>query len=380
MFELLKQISLGRRGRLHTAHGVIESPFFMPVGTAGAMRGITMADLEALGAQILLCNTYHLHLRPGEDIVAEAGGLHGFAGWDKPILTDSGGYQVFSLRGISKITDAGVQFQSHINGDTHFIGPEEAMQIQHKLGADIIMAFDHCPPSTAKRSEIVAAVDRTLRWAARCKKEHERLKALRMGIENGKLRMENGGSRTREGDASGNSQFPLLFGIVQGGLEPDLRKKCAEELIAIGFDGYAIGGLAVGETPNEMFSVLDTVLPVLPANSARYLMGVGRISQMAEAVRRGIDMFDCVMPMREARHGNLFLSDGTTARIRNAAFVRDHSFIDPDSPSPLSRRHTKAYLRHLTNTGERYGETIACLQNMGVTLRAMRELRERIEN
>ncbi len=336
------------------------------------MRGISLRELEELGAQILLCNTYHLHLRPGEDLIEEAGGLHGFAGWDKPILTDSGGYQVFSLRGISKISDDGVEFQSHLNGDLHFIGPEEAMQIQHKLGADIIMCFDHCPPSTAKRSEILDAVDRTLRWAKRCKLEHERLKIQT------RLRLR---ASARQGTQTTQKICePLLFGIVQGGLEADLRKKCAEELIAIGFDGYAIGGLAVGETPAEMFDVLDIVLPLLPKDHARYLMGVGRIDQMTEAIKRGIDMFDCVLPMREARHGNVFLSNGETIRIPNATFAHDHSPIDPDSPSPLSRRHTRSYLRYLLHTGERYGETIACMQNMGVTLRAIQNLRSRMDN
>ncbi len=358
MFDLLKTTPLGRRGRLTTAHGVIESPFFMPVGTAGAMKGLTFEDLETLGAQILLCNTYHLHLQPGEKIVEEAGGLHGFTGWKKPILTDSGGFQVFSLRGISKIVENGVHFRSHLNGDALFIGPEESITIQHALGADIIMCFDHCPPSTAPRDEQVAAVDRTLRWAAECKKVHERLCG--------------GGLRTASGK-------PLLFGIVQGGLERDLREKCAQELVAIGFDGYAVGGLAVGETQDEMYQILDVVCPLLPEDKPRYLMGVGRIEQLKMAIAKGIDMFDCVAPMREARHGTVYMSDGSRVRMLTQNFIHDHSVIDPDSPSPLSRVHLKSYLRHLLHVGERYGETIACMQNLGVTLKMVRELRETMD-
>ena len=354
MFELLHASSLGRRGRLHTAHGIVETPFFMPVGTAGAMKGLTHEDILSLGAQILLCNTYHLRLQPGEDIVAEAGGLHSFAGWERPILTDSGGFQVFSLRGISDIAENGVQFQSHLDGAPLFLGPEESMQIQHLLGADIIMCFDECSPSKAGRPTILSAVDRTLRWAAECKKTHGRLCAIR-------------GTK------------PLLFGIVQGGLERDLREKCAQELQAIGFDGYAIGGLAVGESEGEMYGVLDAVCPLLPADMPRYLMGVGKLDQLRTAVGKGIDMFDCVLPMREARHGTLYLTDGSRCRIASASYAHDHSPIDALSPSLLSRLHKKSYLRHLLHSGERLGETIACMQNLGVTLEVMRDLRKQID-
>ncbi len=326
----------------------------MPVGTCGAMKGISHRELEELGADILLSNTYHLHLQPGEEVVAEAGGLHAFIGWQKPMLTDSGGFQVFSLRSISDITDKGVHFRSHLNGDPLFLGPEEAMNIQHKLGADIIMCFDQCPPSTAERTEIQAAVDRTLTWAAECKKHHERLsqKSVRKS---------------------------LLFGIVQGGLERDLRQKCAEELIAIGFDGYAVGGLAVGESEEQMYSVLDDVCPILPKDKPRYLMGVGRLEQLKAAVAKGIDMFDCVLPMREARHGTVYLSDGQKIRITSSAYLHDHSMIDENSPSTLSRHHRKSYLCHLLRANERYGETIACMQNLGITLQTMQQLRNQIE-
>ncbi len=332
----------------------------MPVGTAGAMKGISHHELLELGAQILLCNTYHLHLQPGEDIVAEAGGLHDFIHWNKPILTDSGGFQVFSLRGISKIEEHGVHFQSHLNGDPLFLGPEEAMRIQHKLGADIIMCFDQCPPSTAPRADQIKAVDRTIRWARECKLHHEKLKSAK-----------------RSSDSSDSfDSSPLLFGIIQGGLERDLRQKCAEELAAIGFDGYAVGGLAVGETQEEMYDILDCVCPALPEDKPRYLMGVGKLEQLTAAVSKGIDMFDCVLPMREARHGTVYLSDGTKFRATKSELLHDHSPIDPDSPSALSREHSKAYLCHLLRAGERYGETIACMQNLGITLSLMQALRK----
>lgn len=349
-FTLLRETPLGRRGRIQTRHGVIETPFFMPVGTAGAMKGLTHNDLLDLGAQILLCNTYHLFLQPGDTIVRDAGGLHEFIGWDKPILTDSGGFQVFSLEALRKISDAGVQFKSHLNGDALFLGPKESIDVQWNLGADIIMCFDQCPPSTAPRSEIVEAVDRTLLWAKECRRVHEERK------------------KSAEG--------PLLFGIVQGGLHRDLRKKCAEELIAIGFDGYAVGGLAVGETEEEMYGVLDDVCPLLPKESARYLMGVGVIEQLKTCVQKGIDMFDCVLPMRIARHGTLLLSDGSDVRITGSASRNDHRPIDPDSPSDLSRHHKRSYIHHLFNAKERYAETIATKQNMAVTLKVMKDLRE----
>ena len=357
MFDLLATTQIGRRGRLTTAHGTIETPFFMPVGTAGAMKGITHEDLLALGAQILLCNTYHLHLQPGEETVERAGGLHAFIGWEKPILTDSGGYQVFSFgkNGRTRVTEEGVQFQSHLNGDTLFIGPRESMEIQHKLGSDIIMVFDECPPSTAKRKEIQSAVDRTLRWAKECKDLNETYK-----------------NRT--------GKNPLLFGIVQGGLHRDLREKCAQELQAIGFDGYAIGGLAVGESEADMLSVVEAVCPLLPEDAPRYLMGVGEVEQLRSCVARGIDMFDCVLPMRIARHGMVLLSDGTRLKITNSEFKEAHVPIDAQSPVPGSRTHLRSYLHHLMRSNERLGETIAQMQNLGITLKTMQELRRVMEN
>lgn len=346
MLTLKSTSATGRRGTLTLPHGTVETPFFMPVGTAGAMKGLTHEQLTKLGAQILLCNTYHLLLHPGDDVIARAGGLHEFINWKKPILTDSGGFQVYSLKGISKIKENGVAFQSHVNGDQYFIGPKEAMRIQHHFGSDIIMVFDECPPSTAKRSEIQTAVDRTLRWAKECKKIHDEKQSQ-----------------------------SALFAIVQGGLERDLREFCAEELIAMGFDGYAIGGLAVGESETEMYGVLDCVCPLLPEEKPRYLMGVGVIDQLRNCVAKGIDMFDCVLPMRIARHGTILLSDGSELRIQNAQYKEDHSVIDEHSPSALSRTHKKSYLHHLFKANERLAETIASAQNLGVTLKAMQDLR-----
>ncbi|MDD5041677.1 MAG: tRNA guanosine(34) transglycosylase Tgt [Candidatus Peribacteraceae bacterium] len=361
MFTLQSSSPLGRRGRIETEHGPIETPFFFPVGTVGAMRGLTHQDLIDLKAQVLLCNTYHLHLHPGEDTVAQAGGLHAFIAWNRPILTDSGGYQVFSLRGLRHIAEDGVAFRAHTDGSTHFLGPREATEIQWKLKSDIIMCFDECPPSTASRREIETAVDRTLRWAKTCKDTHERL----------------GNSGTRELGIS--VQKPLLFGIIQGGLHFDLRKKCAEELQAIGFDGYALGGLAVGESEEEMLSVLREITPLLPKGQPRYLMGVGVMHQLKRCVELGIDMFDCVLPMRIARHGTILLSDGTDLRITNAAFRNAHIPIDSASPSDLSRNHLRSYLHHLFRANERLAETIACKQNLGVTLKMMRDLRQQMD-
>jgi queuine tRNA-ribosyltransferase len=322
------------------------------------MRGLTHEQLLELGAECLLCNTYHLHVQPGEAIVASAGGLHDFINWRRPILTDSGGFQVFSLKSIRKITDEGVAFRSHRSGAPVFLGPVEATTIQHQLGSDIIMVFDECPPSTAPRKAQIAAVDRTLRWAKTCREVH-----LRLCDEKG-MPLE---------------KRPLQFGIVQGGLERDLREKCAEELRAIGFDGYAVGGLAVGETEDEMYGVLDVVCPKLPVDQPRYLMGVGRVHQHRACIARGIDLFDCVLPMREARHGNIHLSDGSVLRIRRSEHQTDHTPIDPLSPAPTSRVYNKSYLAHHFRSGERLAETLACLQNMAVTLEAMRKLRHEID-
>ena len=351
MFTLIKQTKLGRRGILTLKQGVIQTPFFMPVGTVGAMKGLTFTDILDIGAEILLCNTYHMHLRPGDETVAAAGGLHNFIGWNKPILTDSGGFQVFSFsrNGRCAINDDGVEFKSHLNGAALKMGPIDSMRIQHNLGANIIMCFDECPPSTASRTDIKRAVERTLRWAQICKNENETFKAK-------------------------HGYAPLLFGIVQGGLERDIREFCAEALINIGFDGYAIGGLAVGEGSNEMIDVVKAVCPLLPSEALRYLMGVGVISQMRECIALGIDMFDCVLPMRIARHGRIILSDESEIRIVHSRYKEDFSPLDSNSPSALSHTHSKAYVNHLLKSHERFGEVIATKQNMAVTLHAIKNI------
>ena len=379
MFTLKAVTPLGRRGTLETRHGPIATPFFFPVGTAGAMRGLTHQDLIDLQAQVLLCNTYHLHLDPGEDVIANAGGLHAFIGWDRPILTDSGGYQVFSLKGLRHISEQGVEFRAHTDGSRHFLGPKEATEIQWKLKTDIMMCFDECPPSTASRREIETAVDRTLRWAKVCKTTHEQIRKQKKQMNQTKQRSQTHSTASSVPSDSSESS-PLLFGIVQGGLHLDLRKKCAEELQAIGFDGYALGGLAVGETEEEMLSVLRELTPLLPKEQPRYLMGVGVVHQLRQCVQLGIDMFDCVLPMRIARHGTILLSDGSEIRITNAQFKKDHAPIDPDSPSDLSRTHLKSYLHHLFKVNERLAETIACKQNLGVTLKMMRDLRTTMDD
>jgi queuine tRNA-ribosyltransferase len=346
----------------------------MPVGTAGAMKGISHEELLSLETEILLCNTYHLHLHPGEDVIAEAGGLHTFIGWEKPILTDSGGFQIFSLSNLRSIDDERVVFQSYRDGSEHTLTPESAMQIQHKLGSDMILCLDQCPPSTAKRSEIIEATERTLRWAKRCKKEHEKLCEER----------QKGKTAKRQKVSASCSiallpSCPLLFCVIQGGLERDLREKCAQELIAMGFDGYAVGGLAVGESETEMYGVLDALCPLLPKEKPRYLMGVGVVEQLRECVKKGIDMFDCVLPMRLARHGKVLLSDGTSLDILKSTYLKDFSAIDPHSPSPLSQKHSRAYLHHLMKIKERYGETIACMQNLGLTLAAIQDIRKEMD-
>lgn len=347
------------------------------------MRGIRNDDLLMLGAQAMLCNTYHLHLRPGKQVIKGAGGLHTFTGWPKPILTDSGGFQVFSLRSMRSVTRDGVTFRSHLDGSALFLGPREAMKIQHALGADMIMCLDVCPPSTAKRSEIVVAVERTLRWAWECQKTHFKLcsrKRRAIAGTDGTDVDDSAEGGTSVPSVPSETSVPLLFAIIQGGLERDLREKCAEELIAIGFDGYAIGGLAVGEGEEEMVSVLDTVCPLLPEGKPRYLMGVGRLSQIPRCIAKGIDMFDCVLPMREGRHGTIWMSSpGQALRITKREYLSDHTPIDAQSPALSSRTHLRSYLCHLLRSRERLGETLACLQNMAVTLELFRTLREEIE-
>jgi queuine tRNA-ribosyltransferase len=346
-FTLKKQSEGARLGVLKTAHGEIETPIFMPVGTRASVKTLTNRDLDEIGAQIILGNTYHLNLRPGMEIMEKAGGLHRFMNWEKPILTDSGGYQVFSLASLNKITDEGVFFQSHLDGAKLFLGPDESMQIQKTLGADIVMVFDECSPYPCERERVERAMERTHRWARRCR------------------------------------DYPLqphqqLFGIVQGGVYPDLRIASACELAKIDFEGFAIGGLSVGEPAPMMYEMLEVVEPLLPKEKPRYLMGVGTPRNIIEAVMRGVDMFDCVMPTRNARNGTAFTWSGKI-NIKAGRYAEDFTPMDPQLNCYTSQ-FTKAYLRHLINMGEITGLSLVSLQNVAFYLDFMKKIRQCISN
>ncbi len=351
-FELLvtDANSKARRGRLAFNRGTIETPAFMPVGTYGTVKAMTPRDVEEIGAEIILGNTFHLFLRPGLDVIGDFGGLHRFIGWNKPILTDSGGFQVFSLAHKRKITEEGVTFASPVDGSKVFLSPEESMRIQHVLDSDIAMIFDECTPYPATEPVARESMELSLRWALRSRRAFDEL--------------ENPNS---------------LFGIVQGSVYPDLRKRSADGLIEIGFDGYAIGGLAVGEPEDERNATLETIEPFLPKDKPRYLMGVGRPEDIVEAVRRGVDMFDCVMPTRNARNGFLFTRHGTL-RIRNAKFTRDTRVIEEGCACYTCRSgFSRAYLRHLDRCGEILASQLATIHNLFHYQELMRGLRSAIE-
>ena len=341
--------SRARAGKVTTFHGSFTTPIFMPVGTQATVKAMTPKELKKVRSQIILGNTYHLYLRPGSDLIADAGGLHEFMNWDKPILTDSGGFQVFSLAELREIKDEGVEFQSHIDGSKHFISPEKSMEIQKDLGSDIVMAFDECPSYNSDHDDIVAAVDRTIRWAKRCQKTMRNI----------------------------NNQ--ALFGIVQGGFNENLRKKCANELIKMDFPGYAIGGLSVGEEKHEMLEMLDVTTPCLPEDKPRYLMGVGTPEDLIEGVKRGIDMFDCVLPTRMARHGSVFTSRGRLT-VRNATYKRDFNSLDPDCNCYVCKNYTRAYIRHLLKRKEILGVRLTTYHNLYFYLNLMSEIRKAIIN
>ena len=358
-FELLhvcKQTG-ARRGRLHTPHGVIETPVYMPVGTQATVKTMTPDELKDIGAQIILSNTYHLHLRPGEDLVSRAGGLHGFMRWDRPILTDSGGFQVFSLAGLRKISEEGVTFASHLDGHRIFMGPEESMRIQSNLGSDIAMAFDECVENPAPYDYAKASCERTLRWLERCKKEHDRLNALPDTVNPGQM----------------------LFGINQGATYADLRIWHMQQIAKIDCDGYAIGGLAVGEPTEVMYEIIDAVEPYMPADKPRYLMGVGTPSNIIEGVARGVDFFDCVMPARNARHGKLFTWKGTL-NIKNAKYKLDEQPIDPECDCPVCRQFSRAYLRHLFTAEEMLGMRLAVMHNLYFYNKLTERIRDSLDN
>lgn len=357
MFTLLNTSgATARRGILQTAHGPVQTPFFMTIGTVGAIKGLIPSEVRELGGEVILANTYHLHLRPGEDVVAKAGGLHKFMHWDGPILTDSGGYQVFSLSGIRKLSEEGVEFQSHLNGERIFLTPEKAVEIQLKLGSDIVMVLDECPAASQDRSYVEKSLELTTRWAERCKR-----KLLAVSSQQ-----------------SANEKQPALFAIVQGGMHPDLRKRSAQQLMEIGFDGYAIGGLSVGEPNEVMYKILDEVVPVLPEDKPRYLMGVGTPQDILEAVERGVDMFDCVLPTRNARHGHLYTSVGVV-RIRNERYKEDFSPLDSECACYTCQNFTKAYLRHLFMANEILALRLNTLHNVAFYQNLLRGIREAIE-
>ena len=346
-FDVLNTSAKARRGRLTFDRGVIDTPAFMPVGTYGTVKGMRPEEVAESGAQILLGNTFHLMLRPGTEIIKAHGDLHDFMNWQGPILTDSGGFQVFSLGALRKITEEGVHFQSPINGDKVFLGPEESMQIQTALGADIVMIFDECTPYPATEKQALESMELSLRWARRSREAH--------------------------GDSSA-----ALFGIVQGGVFPSLREQSLKGLVSIGFDGYAIGGLSVGETHAERDEVLEALEPILPVDKPRYLMGVGKPEDIVEAVRRGVDMFDCVMPTRNARNAHIFTSDGVL-RLRNAPYRSDTRPLEEDCDCYTCRHYSRAYLHHLDKCGEILGAHLNTVHNLRYYQRLMAELRASIE-
>ncbi|KFZ30394.1 queuine tRNA-ribosyltransferase [Pseudidiomarina salinarum] len=346
-FELLKTSGKARRGRMTFDRGVVETPAFMPVGTAGTVKGMTPEEVAATGAQICLGNTFHLMLRPGTSIIKQHGDLHDFMNWDKPILTDSGGFQVFSLGELRKITEEGATFRSPINGEKILLTPEKSMEVQRDLGSDIVMIFDECTPHPATTTEARTSMELSLRWAERSKAAH--------------------------GDNPA-----ALFGIIQGGMYEELRTISLDGLTKIGFDGYAIGGLSVGEPKEDMMRILDHTAPQMPADKPRYLMGVGKPEDLVEAVRRGIDMFDCVMPTRNARNGHLFISTGVV-KIRNAAHRTDTGPLDPECDCYTCKNYSRAYLHHLDRSNEMLGGRLNTIHNLHFYQKVMQDLRDAIE-
>ncbi len=357
MYKLLTKDGMAKRGEFETVHGTIQTPVFMNVGTVGAIKGaVSTDDLCTIGTQVELSNTYHLHVRTGDKLIKEFGGLHKFMGWDKPILTDSGGFQVFSLSGLRKIKEEGVYFQSHIDGHHIFMGPEESMQIQSNLGSTIAMAFDECPSSRADKTYIQNSVDRTTRWLERCKKKMQELNSLPDTV----------------------NPHQMLFGINQGGVFADIRIEHAKRISELDLDGYAVGGLAVGETHEEMYHILDEVVPYLPENKPTYLMGVGTLANIIEAVDRGIDFFDCVYPSRNGRHGHVYTHHGKL-NLFNKKFELDPRPIEEGCQCPACRTYSRAYIRHLLKAKEMLGMRLCVLHNLYFYNHLMEEIRAAID-
>lgn len=358
MYRLITTDGLAKRGELATVHGTIQTPVFMNVGTVAAIKGaVSTADLYEIGTQVELSNTYHLHVRPGDKLIKELGGLHKFMNWTRPILTDSGGFQVFSLTSLRKIKEEGVYFNSHIDGAKIFMGPEESMQIQSNLGSTIAMAFDECPPALAERTYIQNSVERTTRWLVRCKAKMDQLNSMPDTI----------------------NPHQLLFGINQGGILADIRVEHAKRIAEMDLDGYAVGGLAVGETHAEMYRILDETVPYLPQNKPTYLMGVGTPANILEAVDRGVDFFDCVYPSRNGRHGHVYTNHGKL-NLFNAKYQKDMSPIEEGCQCPACRNYSRAYIRHLLKAKEMLGMRLCVLHNLYFYNHMMEEIREAIDN
>ncbi len=357
MFKLLTTDGRARRGEYTTAHGTVQTPVFMNVGTAAAIKGgLSATDLENIGCQVELSNTYHLHLRPGHEVVRSLGGLHKFMGWDRPILTDSGGFQVFSLSTLRKITEEGVNFASHIDGHRIFMGPEESMQIQSALGSDIAMAFDECVANPSPREYVERSYQRTTRWLVRCRDELERLNRLPNAV----------------------TPTQVLWGINQGGIFPDLRVAHMKEIARLELPGYAIGGLAVGESTETMYEIIDAVEPHMPPDRPRYLMGVGTPGNIIEAVWRGVDFFDCVLPARNARHGHLYTKNGRI-NLNNKKYETDPTPVDPECGCPVCQKYSKGYLRHLLKADEVLGLRLCVVHNLWFYNDLMAQIRLAIE-
>ncbi len=346
-FNVIRSDKKARLGIVKTPHGDIRTPAFMPVGTQAAVKTMTTGEVEQSGSEVLLCNTYHLYLRPGHETIEKLGGLHGFMNWQRPILTDSGGFQVFSLRGLTKISDEGAFFQSHLDGSGHFITPEKSIEIQQALGADIMMCFDEVPPYPSETEHLKRAVERTTRWEERCK-------------------------------AAKTNDTQALFGITQGGTDPGLREKSARQIIDIGFDGYAIGGLSVGESSTLMLEMTGLTADILPKDKPRYLMGVGTPKEIVQSVAKGVDMFDCVMPTRNARRGSLFTSHGKI-NIKNSRYAEDSRTLDENCPCSTCENYSRAYLRHLLMAGELLSMRVNTIHNLTYYQQLMKKIRSEIK-
>ena len=357
MYKVIKKDGRAKRAQLETVHGTIQTPVFMNVGTVAAIKGaVSTMDLKKIGTQVELSNTYHLHVRPGDKLIKEMGGLHKFMNWDRPILTDSGGFQVFSLAGLRKIKEEGVTFNSHIDGHRIFMGPEESMQIQSNLGSTIAMAFDECAPALADRAYVENSVARTTRWLERCKTEMKRLNSLEDTV----------------------NKHQMLFGINQGAIFPDIRIEHAKRIAEMDLDGYAVGGLAVGESHEEMYHILDETVPYLPVNKPTYLMGVGTPANILEAVERGVDFFDCVYPSRNGRHGHVYTNQGKI-NLFNQKYEKDMRPIEEGCGCPTCRRYSRAYVRHLLKAKEMLGMRLCVLHNLYFYNTMMEEIRDALD-